>query len=97
MRVLAKRTLRTFWEKHRDCEQQLSAWYHEASRASWQTPNDIKREYATASILPNNRVVFNIRGNHYRLVVKINYDYQIMWIRFIGTHAEYDNINANEI
>ncbi|MBK8953496.1 MAG: type II toxin-antitoxin system HigB family toxin [Chitinophagaceae bacterium] len=97
MRIIAKKILRDFWEAHPDSEQQLKAWYQETAKAEWATPNDIKIEYPSASFLPGNRVVFNIKGNHYRLIVKINYDYQMMWIRFIGTHAEYDKINAKTI
>jgi mRNA interferase HigB len=97
VRVIAKKTLRDFWEKHADSEQQLKAWYHETEQASWKTPHDIKKEYPSASILEDNRIVFNIKGNHYRLIVKINYAYGMVWIRFIGTHAEYDRINANTI
>ena len=97
MRVIAKSTLRDFWEKHSDCEQQLKAWYQEASRADWESSNDIKKEYPSASFLQNNRVVFNIKGNNYRLIVRINYAYQMVWIRFVGTHAEYDKIDANKI
>jgi len=97
LRVIAKKILREFWEKHPDSEQQLKAWYQEADSAEWKTPREIKREYPTASFLADNRVVFNIRGNHYRLIVKINYDYGMLWIRFIGTHAEYDRIDATKI
>lgn len=97
MRVIAKKILRHFWAIHNDCEQQLKSWFQEASKAEWKNPNEIKNEYLNASILNNNRVVFNIKGNNYRLIVKINFDYQMIWIRFIGTHAEYDKINANEI
>lgn len=97
MRVIAKKILRDFWEKHSGCEQQLKSWFQEASNAEWKNPNQIKNEYPSASILNDNRIVFNIKGNNYRLVVKINYDYQMVWIRFIGTHGEYDKINANEI
>ena len=97
MRVIAKKILREFWEKHPDCEQQLKSWYQEASNANWESPNEIKSEYPSASIISNNRIVFNIKGNNYRLVIKINYDYQIIWIRFIGIHSEYDRINVNEI
>ena len=97
MRVIAKRTLREFWEKHADCEQQLKAWYNEAEQAEWQTPNEIKKDYPSASILEDNRVVFNIKGNHYRLIVKINYSYGVVWVRFIGTHAEYDKVDAAKI
>ena len=97
MRIIAKKTLRNFWEIHADCEQQLKTWYHETERAYWETPNDIKNEHPSASFLKDNRVVFNIKGNHYRLIVRINYDYGIIWIRFVGTHREYDDIDANTI
>lgn len=97
MRVIAKKILREFWVKHGDCEQQLKTWFQEASKAQWKSPNEIKLEYPSASILNENRVVFNIKGNHYRLIVKINFEYEMIWIRFIGTHAEYDKLNANEI
>ena len=97
MRVIAKKILQEFWQKHKDCEQQLKSWYQEADNAKWKTTKDIKKDYSTASFLENNRVVFNIKGNRYRLVVKINYDYQMLWIRFIGTHSEYDKIDATKI
>lgn len=97
MRVITKKILREFWINHNDCEQQLKSWYKEASNAEWKNSNEIKLEYPTASIIGDNRVVFNIKGNTYRLVIKINFDYQIIWIRFIGTHAEYDKINAKTI
>lgn len=97
LRVIAKKILRDFWETHADCEQQLKSWFQETSKSEWKNPNEIKKEYPSASILNDNRVVFNIKGNNYRLIVKINFDYQMVWIRFIGTHAEYDKINANEI
>lgn len=97
VRVIAKKILREFWEKHSDCEQQLKAWFREASIAEWKSPHDIVSEYPKTSILNDIRVCFNIKGNHYRLIVKINYDYQMVWVRFIGSHAEYDKIDANEI
>lgn len=97
MRVLAKKTLREFWENHSDSEEQLKAWYEEASEADWKNPRDVKNRYATASFLADNRVVFNIKGNRYRLVVKIYYDFGKVFIRFIGTHAEYDEIDATTI
>ena len=97
MRVIAKKILREFWVEHSDCEQQLKSWYREAESGVWKNLNELKAEYPSASILNDNRVVFNIKGNNYRLIVKINYDYQMVWIRFIGTHAAYDKINANEI
>ena len=97
LRVIAKKILKDFWEKHPDCEQQLKAWFKETSNADWKDAHDVKTEYPKASILKGNRIIFNISGNSYRLIVKINYDYQMIWIRFIGTHKEYDKINANEI
>ena len=97
MRVISKKILRDFWEMHSDCEQQLKSWFREACKSEWENPNQLKKEYTSASILEENRVVFNIKGNNYRLIVKISYEYQMIWIRFIGTHAEYDKINANEI
>ena len=97
MRIIAKKTLRDFWEIHPDSEQQLKSWYQQTSKASWEGPKEIKLEYPSASFLADNRVVFNIKGNHYRLIVRINFDYQMIWIRFIGTHAQYDKINAKAI
>lgn len=97
MRVIAKKTLREFWLKHTDCEEQLKSWYEEANGVLWKTPADIKKEYPSASILEDNRIVFNIKGNKYRLIVKINYKYSIVWIRFVGTHGQYDKINARTI
>ena len=97
MRVIAKKTLRDFWDKHPDCEQSLKSWYREAEKEIWKSPNVIKKHYPFASILENNRVVFNIKGNKYRLVIRINYEFGIIWIRFIGTHAQYDKINAEKI
>lgn len=97
MRVIAKKTLREFWEVHANCEQQLKSWYLEADKATWKNLNELKEEYPSASILNDNRVCFNIKGNNYRLIVRINFDYQMMWIRFVGTHAEYDKIDANTI
>jgi len=97
VRVIAKRTLRDFWTIHTDCEEQLKSWYREADKAEWSNFNEIKEFYPSASILGDNRVVFNIKGNNYRLIVKFNLEFQICWIRFIGTHAEYDKIDANNI
>ena len=97
MRVIAKRTLRVFWIKHADSEQQLTSWYRETEKADWNSINELKTEYPNASILKDNRIVFNIKGNNYRLIVKFNFEFKICWIRFIGTHAEYDKINAKEI
>lgn len=96
-RIIAKRTLREFWNKHPDSEQYLKTWYLTAKHADWNSPNDIKKFYANASILKNGRVVFNIKGNDYRLIVKFNYQRHWAFIRFIGTHSEYDKIDANNI
>lgn len=97
MRVVAKKILRDFWEKHTDSEQQLKTWYKEASSARWKSPVEIKNEYAKASIIGENRVVFNICGNKYRLIVKINYEREWVFIRFIGTHNEYDTVDTKKI
>lgn len=97
MRVISVKALREFWENHADAEQALRAWYQEAKAAQWKQPNDIKQRYRSSDILPDNRVVFNIKGNRYRLVVKVNYSVGIVFIRFVGTHAEYDRINAETI
>ena len=94
MRIIAKKTLREFWERHPDAQQALEGWYDDAKQATWSTPMEIKRIYKNASILPNNRVVFNIKGNTYRLVIAMNYDYGIAYIRFIGKHQDYDKIDA---
>ena len=97
MHVISRKTLREFWQEHPDVEGALKTWHAEAVRANWGTPDDIKQRYPSADILPNNRVVFNIKGNHYRLIVKINYRKKIVYIRFVGKHAEYDKINAEKI
>ena len=97
MRIIAIKILRDFWEKHRNSEQSLRAWYYEVKREKWRSSRDIKENYKSASILSNCRVVFNIKGNQYRLIVSINYDLQIVFIRFIGKHEEYNKINAKEI
>lgn len=96
-RTLAKSTLRKFWENYPDSEQYLKTWYDTAMHAEWKNPNDVKETYANASILKDSRIVFNIKGNSYRLVVKFNFEKQWMFIRFIGTHSDYDKIDANRI
>lgn len=97
MRVIAKKALREFWTKHANSEQQLKAWYRETEKAKWTNINELKQNYPSASILTDNRIVYNIKGNNYRLIVKFNFEHQICWIRFIGTHAEYDKIDANNV
>ncbi len=96
-RVVAKRTLRDFWEKHADSEQYLKTWYDTAKTANWESPHDIKKTYANASIIGHNRMIFNIKGNSYRLIVQFNYLRQWAFIRFVGTHSDYDKINAETI
>lgn len=96
-RIFAKSTLRKFWEKHAETEQYLKTWYNTAMSSEWRDPNDIKRTYANASVSKNSRVVFNIKGNDYRLVAKINFEKQWLFVRFIGTHSEYGKIDANNI
>jgi len=95
--IVSKKLLRMFWERHPDSEVTLKTWYQVAMKASWQNSNEVKDQYGNASIIGNNRVVFNICGNKYRLIVKFNYQMQWGWIRFIGTHAEYDKIDALNI
>ena len=95
MRVIAKRTLRAYWEKDRRAEQPLKAWYAIAAKAEWSSPADVKAVYGNASIVGNDRVVFNIGGNRYRLVVRFDYASRIGFVRFVGTHAEYDAVDAS--
>lgn len=97
MRIIAKRALREFWEGHPDAEEPLLSWYREVEQEDWDTPAKVKEKYRSASIVGDNRVVFNIKGNHYRLVVRINYPYRVVYIRFVGTHAEYDRIDVEEV
>ena len=97
MKIFSRGTLRNFWENHCDCELPLKTWYRETEKSNWTSINDLKKEYPSASILKDNRIVFNLKGNDYRLIVKFNFECQHAWIRFIGTHAQYDKINANEI
>jgi len=97
LRIFTKKTLREYWEKHADCERQLNEWYEIAQKAEWKTPHDVKNEFANASIVPNNRVVFNIKGNAYRLVIEFNYKFGLAYIKFIGTHSEYDKIDVTTI
>lgn len=97
MRVVAKSTLREFWERCLDAEESLKSWYAEAKAAAWQNPAEIKAQYRNASILKDSRVVFNICGNKYRLVVKISYKNSVVLIRFIGTHKEYDATDVEVI
>lgn len=97
MRVIAISTLRDFWEKHPQAEIPLRSWFADASRADWKTPNDIKAAHRNASFVGSNRVVFNIKGNDYRLIVAVHYNREMMYIRFIGIHKEYDAVDAGKV
>ena len=99
MRVISVKTLKEFWQKpgHGDSEQALRAWYSEAKEAEWAGPNDIKEQYHSASIIGNSRVVFNIKGNKYRLIVAIKYEFKIVYVRFVGTHKEYNAVDVRSV
>ncbi|HAH64630.1 MAG TPA: addiction module toxin RelE [Rhizobiales bacterium] len=97
MRIVSKKKLREFWELHPDAKQPLLAWYREVEKEDWDTPAKVKEKYRNASIVGDNRVVFNIKGNSYRLVVKISYPARVVLVRFVGTHAEYDEIDVKEV
>lgn len=97
MRVVAVKTLRDFWIGHADAEQPLKAWLDEARAANWQMPADIKACYGRVSILKSRRVVFNIKGNDYRLVVAVAYQFSAIYIKFVGTHEQYDAIDADTV
>ncbi len=99
MRIISRAKLKTFWEdpRYKDSENPLKAWFDEAKHATWKTPQDIKEKYRNASFIGNNRVVFNIHGNTYRLVVAMKYEFGICYIRFIGTHKQYDQIDVETI
>lgn len=99
MRVIAVSSLKSFWENplYSDAEQPLKAWYEEACKANWQQPADIKAQFRSASILKDRRVVFNIKGNDYRLVVAVSYNMQLVFIKFVGTHKQYDAIDAQTV
>ncbi|MCD4747110.1 MAG: type II toxin-antitoxin system HigB family toxin [Bacteroidales bacterium] len=99
MRIIAFRTLREFWKKseYSDSEKSLRSWYHDTKSADWKNSNELKQQYKNASIVGEGRVVFNINGNTYRLVISIDYKFQVIFIRFIGTHKQYDKINAKTI
>ena len=94
MRLIARRTLREFWERHPDAEQSLRAWFHDAERADWVSPAEVRRIYANVSIVGDNRLVFNIHGNTYRLVVAVDCQYRMCHVRFVGTHRAYDRIDV---
>ena len=97
MRIYSRSTLRQFWELHPDAEEALRHWYKDTSRVNWNTGIEVMASFANARPLGGSRFIFNIRGNRYRLVVQMDYSRKVVYVRFIGTHAEYDRINALEI
>ena len=97
MRIISRRILREFWEKHPDASVPLQAWFRDVEQANWKTLTDIKAIYKNASSVAKNRVVFNIKGNHYRIVVVVVYQHGVVYIRFVGTHSEYDRIDVTTI
>lgn len=97
MRIISKKALVDYWAKVPAAKPELEAWHAEAKAADWAMPTDVKEKYGNASILKDGRVVFNICGNKHRLVVWINYDFHTIYIRFLGTHEEYDQIDAQTI
>ncbi len=97
MNVISKRTLVEFYEQHPQAKSALEVWHSDARKSDWRSPSDIKEIYSTASFLQDNRVIFNIKGNDYRLIVHIDYPRKIVRVKFIGTHAQYDKIDAKEI
>jgi len=97
MRIIARSTLKEYWEKYPDSELSLKIWHAQIKKVNWKNFNELKAQYASASVVGNDRAVFNIKGNEYRLIVAIDYQKQILWIKFIGTHKAYDKINAKTI
>ncbi|MDQ3021176.1 MAG: type II toxin-antitoxin system HigB family toxin [Bacteroidota bacterium] len=97
MRIIAKRALREFWKLHRDSEQPLRNWYDISKKENWNNFNEIKSLFRNASIAGNDKVVFNIKGNDYRLVVKVDFIWKVMFIKFIGTHREYDKVDVKKL
>ena len=97
MRIIAKKALREFWELNPDSEEPLLAWYREAQKEDWDTPAKVKEKYRSASVIGDSRVVFNIKGNDYRLIAHVQYQASVLMIRFFGTHAEYDKIDAETV
>ncbi len=97
MRIISRKKLKEFWERHPDVRQPLQAWYDDTKHAEWKKPSDIKKAFRNASFVENDRVVFNLKGNSYRLVVAISYEHSIVFIKFVGTHQEYDRIDAAKV
>lgn len=97
MRIISLKALKEFWLKHNDAKEPLKTWYDFAKNAEWEKPQDIKKVFKNVSFVSNNRAIFNIKGNKYRLVVAINYTYKVIYIRFIDTHKQYEKIDVNEV
>lgn len=97
MHVIARRTLVAFWQSHPDSKRQLELWYHDACGADWQNSAEVKARYATASVINRERIVFNVCGNKYRLIARINYASQTLFIRHVGTHEQYNRIDAETV
>jgi mRNA interferase HigB len=97
MRIISRKKLKEFWEKHPDVRQPLQAWYNDTKHTEWKSPADIKTVFRNASFVGNDRVVFNLKGNSYRLVVAIRYEHGLVFIRFVGTPQEYDRIDAAKV
>ena len=97
MHVMSKRILRKFWKRYPDTKKALLSWYHEVEKEDWDTPAKLKQRYVSARIVKGNRVIFKIKGNRYRLVARVNYEQRAVYIRFVGTHAEYDSVNVMEV
>jgi mRNA interferase HigB len=97
MMVISRKQLREFWERHPDSKDTLESWYADIKQANWKNPSDIKTIYRNASFIADNRVIFNVKGNKYHLIVKVQYKFQIVYIRFVGTHEDYDGIDARTI
>ena len=97
MRIISKKALQQYWKQHPESEQSLLAWYQEVRQAEWLSPTGVKDRFPNASIVGDDRVVFRIRGNNYRIIARIFYPGKLVYIRFVGTHTEYDKINAEEV
>ena len=97
MHIIARKTLRAFWDRHFDAEYSLRAWHNQVEKEDWETPQQVLYKFPNARMIGRNRAIFNIKGNQYRLVVHIDYIMKKVYVRFIGTHAEYDRIDAREV
>lgn len=97
MHIIARKTLRVFWERHPDSEDSLRSWHNQVEKEAWETPQQIMESFPNARMIGRNRAIFNVKGNRYRLIVHIDYQMKRVYVRFIGTHAEYDLVDAREV